>query len=57
MTTLILLVLTIVIIITDELNIRKKCRNNWSTSQRRIRQFNNHMAELKRLQHKDYSHK
>lgn len=56
MTALIILI-ALVAIIADELDTRKKRRNNRAAAQKRISEFNKAMEQLKRIQETDYRSK
>lgn len=54
MTALIILI-ALIVIIADELNTRKKRRNNQATAQKRVNEFNAYMQKLKDIQEKDHT--
>lgn len=54
MTMLFYIVLTIIFIVKDELDMRKKRRENWAASQKRVKRWNENMQKLKELQNKSY---
>ena len=53
MTALIILI-ALIAIIADELNTRKKRRNNQAAAQKRVNEFNAYMKKLKDIQKRDY---
>lgn len=57
MTALIIILISIAVIIADELDTRKKCRNNRAATQKRVNEFNKAMEQLKRIQETDYRSK
>lgn len=57
MTALIIILISIAVIIADELDTRKKRRNNRAAAQKRINEFNKAMKQLKRIQETDYRSK
>ena len=54
MTALIILI-ALIAIIADDLNTRKKQRENRAADQKRIYEFNSYMKKLKNIQEKDYT--
>ena len=54
MTTLIILI-ALIAIISDELNTRKKRRENQAAAQKRVNEFNAYMQKLKDIQEKDHT--
>lgn len=52
MTGLFFIILTIVIIVKEELDMRRKRREGWAASQKRIRRWNENMEKWKELQNK-----
>lgn len=54
MTTLFLIVITIGIIIKEELDMRRKRKQNWAASQKRVKRWNENMEKWKELQNKSY---
>lgn len=52
--TALIILIALIFITADELNARKKRRNNQAAAQKRVNEFNAYMQKLKDIQEKDH---